>query len=61
MKIEQKVRAGAKKDDCKISLTFRADNATGGHDMELDGVIYIFHEADLIKFVEVLKVMRGNG
>jgi hypothetical protein len=53
MKIEQKVRAGTKKGDCKISLTFRADNLTGGHEMELDGVIYVFNE--------VLKAMKSNG
>jgi hypothetical protein len=60
MKIEQKVRAAAKKNDCKISLTFRADS-NGGYELELDGVIYVFHEADLIKFVEVVKEMKGNG
>ncbi len=53
MKIEQKVRAGTKKGDCKISLTFRADNLTGGYEMELDGVIYVFNE--------VLKAMKSNG
>jgi hypothetical protein len=54
MKIEQQVRAAAKKDDCKISLMFRADSPTGGCEMELN-------EKDLIKLVEVLKIMKSNG